>query len=253
MTTQKSEKGFISANFTIDPVTQNRWSNDFYDLHEEITYTKTTAQRNGDIEAEQTATIQLRYLNKVKSAVGEIYDGINEIQASDIPDKEKLEQTRVLRATINSIYVTALTDIDLINEAIIDTNGMEDIDLRNTEVTRIVYGAERALREYNKNVYAKAETLSKANIDYETYYNAYFTIKDFESDKDKTGRVIAGSKKKKILSYINTLKLDRNQKTMLMLSYGYSTTNTDSIIKYINRLNIPREEKEMLLELCGIK
>ena len=84
---------------------------------------------------------------------------------------------RVLRGTINQIYTTALTDIDAVREAIGATAYIDDYDLRYAEVTRLIYGAERALRTYNSKVYEKAQTINKAGISYQDYYEVYFKTK----------------------------------------------------------------------------
>jgi hypothetical protein len=170
---------------------------------------------------------------------------------------------RVLRGSINQAYTTALTDIDAIREAIGATAYIEDYDLRFAEATRLVYGAERALRDYNAKVYEKAQTANKAGVSYENYYEAYFKIRDIESEKDEQGNVIVGSKKTQTLKTIAELKIPTPQKLFLIYMQGYTIKDGDVrgytearaknvVISYIKSLNLTADEKKALIEMCGL-
>ena len=252
MTTEQEERNIISSNFTIDPVTQNALSSEFYSLYEDITFQKTNANRAGDTESETSAKLQLRYLNKVKSTVNDLYEDISTIQGSDLSREEKLLQTAVIRGSINQIYTTALTDIEAVQNAVLATSYMENENLRYAEVTRLVYGSERALREYNTTVYNKAKALNYIDIDWDTYYATYFTVKDMTSDLDEDGNTISGSKKAKVQEFISSLDISYNQKIMLMLSFGYSAQNTESILSYLKTQNLSEVELKELAEVCGL-
>ena len=247
MTTNKAEKDFLSGNFTIDPATSNKLSTKFYKVYDKAQYAKTA----GD----DTAKYQVRYLNKVKKAISEMYDEKSEIQNSDLSGAEKLQQTRVVQILINEAYKTAMTDFEVFTKAIEATVGIEDEDLRYTEATRIVYGSERALSEYNGAVYEKCQTLSLAGIDYDSLYYYYFSTKDLESDKDKNGNTISGSKRKKVLTEINKLKLKTEQKLILLASKGYSLSDAEKkrVLRYIMGLKINKNQKAALAELCGFE
>lgn len=253
-TTKKAERDFISGNFVIDPKTQNKLSNDFYKLYDETQY----AKNNGD----KVAATKVRYLNKVKAAVSELYDQKREIENSDLPRAEKLAQSRAIQILINEAYKTAINDYELLSNAFTATQSIEDENMRYIEGIRLAYGSERALREYNKDTYEKASIITKSGINYDIYYNSYFTIKNIEADKDKDGNSISGSKKRKVLQHIAGLEITVNQKLLLIMANGYTIQDGEikgysgqrakkTVAEYIAGLNISKEEKIALAEQCG--
>lgn len=254
-TTQKAEKDFISGNFTLDPVSSNKLSTDFYNIYEEAQYAKTA----GD----DTAIYQVKYLNKVKSAVSEMYKQKSKIQKSDLTDEEKLVQTNAIQILINEAFKTAVSDYKSWTDTVQKTQGVgadlsssERVTLRYTESLRIMYGSERALREYDAKVYENCQLLSKANISYDDLYYFYFSTRNITSDKDKQGNTIAGSKRNKIMSAVNQLKLPAEQKLILIASKGYSLTDDekDAVARYIVKLKqISKDDKIALAEMCGLE
>lgn len=92
------------------------------------------------------------------------------------------------------------------------------------------------------------------------YYN--FTSRDFikytndmgniKSDYDEDGKSISGSKKQKIVNYINKLPLSSMQKIYLYYQAGYSIKPYKTqIYNYINGLNISVSEKEYIWKSFG--
>ena len=261
-TTQKAEKSFVASAFIFDPVTSNKLSNEFYELYEEATYNKTS----GDI----TSIYQLKHLNEVKSAISDMYDEITKIQQSDLSNAEKLQQTRVLRILINNAYKTAITDYEGYTEAINATAGLFDestesgVKMRYTEITHQFYGAEKAFEVYSSTVYEKMQYLNLSGIDYEELYKYYFGTKDIESDFDKNGNAISGTKRKKVVSAINKLNVKREQKLLLLCALGYAIKDGDIrgmtaesakklLLQYILRLKVTKAEKEELAKICGFE
>ena len=254
MTTAKAEKDFFSGNFTIDPTTSNKLSSEFYYLYDEATYAKTS----GD----EIAIYQLKYLNKVKSAISELYDRKAEIEMSNLSDKEKRDEVAVIQALINEAYKTAITDYDLYTTAIQSTEGI-DPKYRGAETTRRVYGAERALKDYDSSVYEKATVLNKAGVSYDAYYNYYFAKQSIEPETDKNGNPVSGSKRKSVIAAINSLDATRQEKMLLVYASGYTIQNNDIkgvsaataktlLWRYLSSLkNLTDEERKYLAEMCG--
>ena len=257
-TTAKAEKDFLSGNFTLDPATSNKLSTEFYEMYDQAQYAKTA----GD----DTAAYQVRYLNKVKSAISDMYKQKSEIQNNpDLSNAEKLQQTRVVQLLINEAYKTALQDFELYTKAIEATAGMEDENLRFTEATRLMYGAERALSEYNDDVYAKCQMLNKAGVDYEMLYNYYFTVRGITSDKDAQGNTVSGSKRKKVVASIKSMDISVDHKLLLICASGYALQDNDlprmtavnakkRLLRYIlNLKSATQTEKTELAEMCGFE
>lgn len=72
------------------------------------------------------------------------------------------------------------------------------------------------------------------------------------ADLDKKGNVISGTRKVKVQSYINSLKLTAAQKYMIMGYLGYTNTKGEAQVKaYINRLKLTKSEKKKLLKYSG--
>lgn len=73
-----------------------------------------------------------------------------------------------------------------------------------------------------------------------------------ESDKDKSGKIVNGSRKNKVVSYVNTLKLTAAEKYLVMGFLGYKNTNGKSQVQsLINKSSLSRTEKDTLLAYCG--
>jgi hypothetical protein len=75
--------------------------------------------------------------------------------------------------------------------------------------------------------------------------------KTIEADK-KNGVTVSGSKKAKIVKYVNALPLTAVQKYMVLGYLGYKSTHgTEAVKAYINRLNLSNAEKDALYAYSG--
>ena len=111
--------------------------------------------------------------------------------------------------------------------------------------------------------YFSSENYSRDDYDIATqYYN--FKSADFikyvnnlsniKSDYNANGDVIANSKKKKIIAYINGLPLTQIQKIYLYGTAGYSVKQwRGNLYNYINNLKISASEKQKIWENLGLK
>lgn len=88
-------------------------------------------------------------------------------------------------------------------------------------------------------------------------------ISTIESDTDKKGNVINGSKKAKIIKYVMAQKLTTAQKLLLILALGYTIKDGDikgvsaakaksTVARYITNLKLSKAEKIALAEKCGL-
>jgi hypothetical protein len=142
---------------------------------------------------------------------------------------------------INNAYKTAKVDYKAYTKAIESTEGMFDestesgVRLRYTEITRRVYGAEKAFEEYNSGTAEKMAILNSAGVDYNTLYEYYFGTLNIDADYDKDGNEISGGRRKKIIAAINSLGLSTEQKLLLIAAKGY--TPKDGDIKGVSGVN----------------
>lgn len=88
--------------------------------------------------------------------------------------------------------------------------------------------------------------------DYDNYQKIMKNINEIESDIDKNGNSISGSKKKKVISYINSLNLSIPQKALLIKSqYSNFKQYDKQIFEYVNSQDIDFMSKASILKKVG--
>lgn len=223
-TSQKYSTSVIVKNLTVDPTTSNKYSQRFYNALEEAQYDKSS----GDMVAKG----KVRFLNKAQDALRELYNAQREVNNNaELSNKEKKEQYEVLQVMINNVQKNAVESLKrfsdvLSNFALTDDSFEEDY----REATRITFGAETALMNYDKRIYEKAKALYEQGVPYDIYYCVYFDTKEFEGDFDYNGNYIKGSKQIMVWNYINRLNIPKAQKILLYeaLGYTYSTKTSNA-------------------------
>ena len=176
--TPQAERGMFSKAFTVDVVTSNRLSGDFYDKADALTYAK-----NGGDEA---AAVVSRFWSKQQSACSDLYKQIREVEASDLSNKEKRQKTRELKALVNGIQKNAMA-VEETYRAAVEKNlrkGGMDADDAYRAANKDCFGAEYALQVYNKDVYEKAKSAKSNGVSYDDYYTYYFGTRGFEKTDD---------------------------------------------------------------------
>lgn len=231
------------AAFTIDTTSTNKTTGKYYDLLDDLKYDA----NDGDIGA----GITRKYVSHAGDEVNDYYQQIRAIQNDkSLSDGEKNRIVRALKAqlierqkeiiaqaepyreAVND-YLKAHPELSTDNDAAIAEyaeqyeitedqaeSRMDAIVYR--EANREVFGAEYALRTYNADVYDKARTAYAKGVSYDTYYDYYFATKEMHADKDENGKSISGSKKAKVVEYINSLDIPPEQKDALYVAAGYT-------------------------------
>lgn len=231
------------AAFTIDTTSTNKTTGEYYDLLDDLKYDA----NDGDIGA----GITRKYVSHAGDEVNDYYQQIRAIQNDkSLSDGEKNRIVRALKAQLIerqkeiiaqaepyreavSDYLKAHPELSTDNDAAIAEyaeqyeitedqaeSRMDAIVYR--EANREVFGAEYALRTYNADVYDKARTAYAKGVSYDTYYDYYFATKEMHADKDENGKSISGSKKAKVVEYINSLDIPPEQKDALYVAAGYT-------------------------------
>ena len=231
------------AAFTIDTTSTNKTTGEYYDLLDDLKYDT----NDGDVGA----GITRKYVSHAGDEVNDYYAQIRALQNDkNLSDSEKNRLVRALkkrlierqkeiiaqaepyREAVND-YLKAHPELSTDNDAAIaEYAEMYDITedqaesrmdaIVYRECNREVFGAEYALRTYNADVYDKARTAYAKGVSYETYYDYYFATKDMHADKDENGKSISGSKKAKVVEYINSLDIPPEQKDALYIAAGYT-------------------------------
>jgi hypothetical protein len=256
LTTEKAERGMISSAFTIDGVTSNRISTDFYDMKDEMMY----AKNSGDMYADMVYS----YLNKVSSEVSDMYQQKREIQSnSKLSNKEKLEQTKVIQALINTTMQSAMVSAEQFEQILIDMGYTDSIQaiLKSKAYNNMDEEMQtKVAKKFKDYSYAMAmSTLTGEKTDAKYYlYNSigaedisiYLTeISGITADKDKKGNVTT-TRKEKVHKYIEHLKLSKEQKYILMYLAGYTPTEEGKkyVEKYLSKNSFTAKELEKLWE-----
>jgi hypothetical protein len=231
------------AAFMLDSTSTNKTTGEYYDLLDDLKYDA----NDGDIGA----GITRKYVSHAGDEVNDYYQQIRAIQNDkSLSDGEKNRIVRALKAqlierqkeiiaqaepyreAVND-YLKAHPELSTDNDAAIAEyaeqyeitedqaeSRMDAIVYR--EANREVFGAEYALRTYNADVYDKARAAYAKGVSYETYYDYYFATKEMHADKDENGKSISGSKKAKVVEYINSLDIPPEQKDALYVAAGYT-------------------------------
>ena len=233
----------LKQAFMLDSTSTNKTTGEYYDLLDDLKYDA----NDGDIGA----GITRKYVSHAGDEVNDYYAQIRAIQNDkSLSDGEKNRIVRALKAQLIerqkeiiaqaepyreavSDYLKAHPELSTDNDAAIaeyaELYGITEDQAENRmdaivyrEANREVFGAEYALRTYNADVYDKARTAYAKGVSYETYYDYYFATKEMHADKDENGKSISGSKKAKVVEYINSLDIPPEQKDALYVAAGYT-------------------------------
>lgn len=88
----------------------------------------------------------------------------------------------------------------------------------------------------------------------DSYANAVRTINTLKADKDENGNSISGTKKEKVINYLNKSGFDYSEKLIILKSEGYKLSDEESlaIIDYLNqREDVTYEQMEDILKAIG--
>lgn len=233
----------LKQAFMLDSTSTNKTTGEYYDLLDDLKYDA----NDGDIGA----GITRKYVSHAGDEVNDYYQQIRAIQSDE--NLTKAEKNRLVRALKSQLierqkeiiaqaepYREAVSDylkehpeLSTDNDAAIaeyaELYGITEDQAESRmdaivyrEANREVFGAEYALRTYNADVYDKARTAYAKGVSYETYYDYYFATKEMHADKDENGKSISGSKKAKVVEFINSLDIPPEQKDALYVAAGYT-------------------------------
>ena len=188
---KKADVPAVVKAFVVDSVRQNRLGSDFYDALDEAKQVKETEFATAADDATYS------YLYKQSKAASEITKQLKEIYNSgEKTRKEKMSEARDLLELRNEIYRKALLTVGAYEETA-KSIGSADSDVVKREANRKAFGAEYALKTYNKDVEEKAAEYVAQGVTYDQYYAAYFAARGIVGDKGENGKTIANSASRK--------------------------------------------------------
>ena len=205
--------------------------------------------------------------SKATKKLIELYDAGYTVLPKSIGDTltyegEKIQLTAAQRKAFKAVYSQANAEIEkLVNSADFASLPAE----QQAKAIKLLYDAY-----YSK---AQSSVLKVPNDNNIIMLNSAISasalaphlaaISAIESDTDKKGNVINGSKKAKIIKYVMAQKLTTQQKLLLILALGYTIKDGDikgisatkaksTVARYITNLKISQAEKIALAEKCGM-
>ena len=277
--TPKAERGDNSAlgniiapfkdKFTTDSVLKNQNVSDFYEMKDELTVNANSSN------ATDEDILKSKLFNSINAELGELYAEKREIQNdSTLTDSEKYEQVREIQEQINDIARMTISDVDSVS---VDENyatagdlhfrlnkdgewqKITDKQLEKQEEVTSGLGISASDYWNNKDEYDYAYeypekyAVSKAVGGYDSYKAYNSELYDIKADKDENGKSISGSRKEKVIDYINNLDIDYGEKIILFKSeYNADDTYNYEIVDYLNsREDISYSEMETILKELG--
>ena len=229
------------------------------------------------------------YMKELTKAIEDGDDNLADTILDSFLTEEKIPvKDKALRDTLKELYTQGYSVFPRTVGKIITING-EKIALTNSQRARfreVYQDANKIIKTLvNSSQYKKvsAEIQAKSiNTIYDYYYDLamedltgedvvsekdrlFYTAipieelvliiqqaRAIESDKDKNGKTVAGSKKKKVQAFVAKQNLTAAEKYLVMGYLGYKNAVGENKVKsYIQRLNLTKSEKEALLKYCG--
>lgn len=264
--------------FTADAVFDSGIVNDFYTKKDELTTNaKSKYATDEDI-------LKNKYINSVNDAMSDLYRQQREIQNSDLADSEKYAAVREVQEQINELAREGLEayediEIDEYYARVGDRHyrlddgtwtKISDKQLeRQQEVTEAlgispseywsktdinfmpVAESEYEFAYENPEEYQIALSLGGYDV-YKQYKSELYDIK---SDYDENGKPISGSRKEKVIDYLNELDADWGEKLIIFKSeYNGDDTFNQDIVNYLSgRSDIDLERMLIILKELGFE
>ena len=185
-----------------------------------------------------------------QKAIEEIYKYSNEKYKNDYMDKNKIKYDP---STLSSV-VDKLDNVGKSNyfEYLAKTQGIDKRKEKLEVLSNASYSNKTKKIIYENSIGEDDDlynnVMKKSNIDMTEYlkYKTQEFVSDKKDDGTIDGKSISGSKKKKVLNYINNMssKVTYEQKLLLAgTQYKLSNAERAEVAKYVNSLNIKKDEK----------
>lgn len=264
---------------TTDMVLNNKNPGDFYDLRDELEVISNSK------DATEEDKMKSMYMDSVSWEMSDLYKQKREIQSGDLPDDEKYEAVRGVQEKINELAKTAMQGYnDVTIEGLYSEVGNKRYNMdaesgkwyeirkfdadgsvnyyyqKEQNVTRalgISYAEYWNNREEYNYAYDKPEqyALSQAVGGYQSYRGYTKELWNIKADKDASGKSISGSRKAKVIDYLNNLDADYYTKIILFKNeYNADDTYNMEIINYLNgRDDISYKQMEAILKYLGFE
>ena len=201
---------------------------------------------------ESFGTIDAKSREAIKTLIGKGYDVLPRSVGDSVTyDGEEYEFTARSRKRFEEVYGIA-------DEAVKDLVSMSKFSSADAAVQakaiRFIYDVyyNLALEDFLGVDIENKTVLFAQALDIEKLALIVATARSIEGDKDRNGKTINGSKKLKVVKYIESLRMTAAEKYMIMGYLGYKNVNGEAAVRsYINKLSLTKQEKTKLLSYSG--
>lgn len=254
--------------FTTDGVMKNQNVSDFYETVDELTKNAKSSK------ATDEDVLKSKYMNSVNSELSELYKKKREIQNSSLSDSAKYSAVREVQEQIVDLTRESLNSHEDVTTSdtyatVADRHYRRNKDGEWEKITDKQLEKQEEVTSYlgisptdywgNKEEYDYAYeypekyAVAKSVGGYSAYKEYSSALYDIKADKDENGDSITGSRKKKVIDWLNELDADYYEKIILFKSeYNADDTYNYEIIDYLNSRNdISYEEMETILKELG--
>ena len=238
----------LAKQFYIDPTSSNRLAGDYYDLKEE--FENIANAHENDSPYAVASKVFGDYTDQLKA----LRDEINAIGAdTSLSRKERLEQISELRGQMNELYRQGILDAkDALGFAHANYYGKDGNSDLYEDWQKTSKGADWVVTTMSETAQEKFALVEKDGVDAENFVNAYTFINNATADKDENGKSINGSKKEKIINYLNSLDLTAEQKMSLYTNVaGYKVSDRAPAPSFVNGALIQPSTSNMAAPIAG--
>lgn len=267
MLTPQAENNPLTSAFTVNSVTTNKYSSEFYDIQDEVT------KKANSVNSTITDELQKKYLNSVQTEMSELYKEKRELQMSDVKDSEKRRLVEKIQSEINRIAeeginnykkVTSYSNYSKVSdkeyflnsknewtkvddeelEELNDLN-MQDRDKNKYFKTKVQIGVIKS--DDNKESTVKHTEIANLviNSGLSDEYKGYLYGKYYSNEKVIKSILDAGIK------FDEFIKFNSQEFTTNYYTNGKAVTNSrrNKVINYVNSLNLSVAQKAILIKM----
>ena len=166
-------------------------------------------------------------------------------------DGEAVKLTAKQQKAFKSVYAEANKSVERMVGLAYYANASDEA---KAKAIKRVYGIyyNRAIEDLLGVELENKNTLLSHAIDPEVLAVVLAICGEITADKDANGKAIAGSKRRKIEDFVESLKLKAAQKYIIMGALGYKNKLGEAKVKaYVNGLGLSKNEREALMGYSG--
>lgn len=166
-------------------------------------------------------------------------------------DGEAVKLTARQKTAFKEVYSEANKSVERMVGLAYYSNASDEA---KTKAIKRVYGIyyNRAIEDLLGVELENKNTLLSRAINPEVLAVVLAVCGEITADVGKDGKVVAGSKRKKVEAFVESLKLKAAQKYMIMGALGYKNKKgREKVLAYVNGLGLSKSEREAIMGYSG--